>query len=175
MSMIDSEAMDRMIARQAIGDLLMAYARGVDRCDVELLQGIFHPDATVVTGLIDGRGTDFPRKIVDHVQRKLDRCFHSIAQMWIEVSGDHAVGESYFIAVTAAAGRDGIIAGRYLNEFERRAGVWKIQRHTIVMDWSTTQPTGAEADSLFKALRIRGSANHSDPLYGHWQRLRTVR
>jgi hypothetical protein len=47
-----------------------------------------------------------------------------------------------------------MIAGRYLNEFERREGVWKILSHTIVMDWSTNQPTRSGGHGMFKALRI---------------------
>ena len=170
MPIIDDEAIDRVLSRQAIHDLLMAYARGVDRADVALLESIFHPDATVITGLIDGSGREFPQSIVEHVQTKLDRCFHAIANEWVEVYGDRAIGETYVIAITTAAGRDGMIAGRYLNEFERREGVWKILSHTIVMDWSTTQPTCSGGHGMFKALRIRGCFGRSDPIYSLWQR-----
>ena len=169
MSGASDDEIDRVLSRQAIHDLLMAYARGVDRADAELLESIFHPDAVVRTGLIDGSGPDFARAIVEHLRTKLDRCFHSISNEWVKLCGDRAVGESYVIAITTARGEEGMVAGRYLNEFERRDGVWKILSHTIVMDWSTTRPSSPEDGGMFKAIRTKGCYGRADPVYLHWQ------
>jgi hypothetical protein len=169
MPSISDEEIDGLLSRQAIHDLLMAYARGVDRADAALLESIFHPDATVVTGVIDGTGSEFARAIVEHVRKRLDRCFHAIANQWVQVCGDRAVGESYVIAITTAGAQEGVIAGRYINEFERRNGVWKIRSHIIVMDWSTTRPASSGDDGMFKAIKARGCYGRSDPVYRYWQ------
>jgi len=169
MPRINDEEIDRIVSRQAIHELLMAYARGVDRADAELLESIFHPDAKVVSGLIDGSGSEFAQGIVRHVVKRLDRCFHAITNEWVQVRGDKAIGESYVIAITTAGQTDGMVAARYINEFERRDGVWKILHHTVVMDWSSTRPGSAGDDGMFKALQTRGCYGRSDPVYRLWQ------
>jgi hypothetical protein len=169
MPAISDEEIDKLLSRQAIHDLLMAYARGVDRADAGLLESIFHPDATVATGVIDGTGSEFARAIVDHVRKRLDSCFHAIANQWVQVCGDRAVGESYVIAITTAGAEEGVIAGRYIDEFERRDGVWKIRSHIIVMDWSKTRPAGSADDGMFRAIKTRGCYGRSDPVYQYWR------
>jgi hypothetical protein len=56
-----------------------------------------------------------------------------------------AFGEVYFHAYHKVPVQDGfedvIIAGRYLDRYEKRDGMWKIVYRSEVVDWSRTTPT----------------------------------
>jgi len=165
---ISDEDIDRALSRQALHDLCMAYARGVDRADQELLTSIFHEDATVVSGVVNGSGAKFAAEITAFVKANLERCFHSVANEWFEIRGNRAVGESYVIAVVTAAGNDVLTGGRYLDEFERRAGAWKFANRTFVCDWTLTQPTSYQSDGFYAALSTHGCYGRDDPVYAFW-------
>lgn len=101
----------------------------------------------------------------------LDYCFHSVANEWIEVKGDHAVGEHYIIAHMCAGGADVMTGGRYIDRYERRGGVWKIASRTFVADWNTSHPKSMELDGMYEPLKTRGSFGKGDPVYAHWASL----
>ncbi|MFV0276695.1 MAG: nuclear transport factor 2 family protein [Parahaliea sp.] len=159
---------DEALARLAIHDLLMAYARGVDRADVELLASIFLPESTVISGAFNGAGQDFAREITAFVSQNMDHSFHSIANEWVQVAGSRAVGEAYVIAHVTADGTDTITGGRYIDEFECREGVWKISSHTFVADWNMSQPSTFQSDGMYEALDTRGRFGREDPVYRFW-------
>ncbi|GAB3287575.1 nuclear transport factor 2 family protein [Parahaliea aestuarii] len=161
--------LDEALAKLAVHDLLMAYARGVDRADSELLGSIFLPDSTVVSGAFNGSGPEFAREITRSVSENLVRCFHSIANEWVKVEGEHAVGEAYVIAHMTAGGTDTVTGGRYVNEFERRDGSWKIRSHTFVADWNMNLPTSFQSDGMYAALDSRGCFGRNDPVYRFWE------
>jgi len=133
------------------------------------MASVFHDDASVVTGVFNGNAQEFAQKIVSYVRENIERCFHSVANEWYEVHGDDAVGESYVIANTTAGGKDTLIGGRYVDAYQRRNGVWKIQARTFVVDWTNTQPTSYEAAGMYAALTTRGCYGKSDPVYEFWR------
>jgi ketosteroid isomerase-like protein len=165
---ISDQEIDRALSRQALHDLCMAYARGVDRADTELLASIFHDDATVVSGVVNGSGAKFAAEITAFVKANLERCFHSVANEWFDIRGDRAVGESYAIATMTAGGNDVLTGGRYLDEFERRNDTWKFSNRTFVCDWTMTQPTSHQKDGFYAALTTRGRYGRDDPVYAFW-------
>ncbi len=125
-------------------ELVARFARGIDRCDAGLVHDCFHPDATDDHGMFKGTASDF----VDWVMPLLDtmkRTQHMIGQCLINIDGDHAAGESYFVAHHTMATSDGdilmIVAGRYLDRFERRDGEWKISNRHAVYDWNSVNPS----------------------------------
>lgn len=166
-SQIDA-GLDQALSKQALHDLNMAYARAADRADAELMASIFHPDSTVVTGVFNGSGPDYAVKIVAFVRENLERCFHSVANEWFEVRGNHAVGESYVIANVTVGGRDILTGGRYIDAYERRAGIWKIKSRTFVVDWTNAQPTSYEGGGMYGSLTTRGCFGKDDPIYAFW-------
>jgi hypothetical protein len=162
-------ALDAVLAKQALHDLCMAYARGVDRADATLLSSLFHEDSSVVSGVINGPGPRFAREITDFVQKNLERCFHSVANAWFQIEGDDAVGESYVIAMASAGGNDVMTGGRYIDAYQRRDGVWKFKSRSFVIDWSSVQPTTYETGGMYAALPTRGSYGRGDPVYALWK------
>lgn len=156
--------------REAIHNLLMAYARGVDRADQDLLQRTLCADATIITGLFNGSGHDFAQFMTRFVPENLQRCFHSIANEWVDVRGDCAVGEAYVIAYSSAGGSDVLTGGRYLCEFERREAGWCISGLTFIQDWQNQLPGTFATDGMYEALDSRGCYGRDDPVYGLWER-----
>ena len=159
---------DAVLSKQAIQELIMAYARGVDRADKGLLASIFHDDAVVVSGVVNGSGAQFANDICDYVQANLERCFHSVANIWIEVKGDRAVGESYVIATSTVDNKETLTGGRYIDSYERRDGVWKISSRTFVLDWTSAGPSTYETDGFYAGLTTRGCYGKEDPVYRFW-------
>lgn len=164
----DDRQIDALLTKQTLLELCMAYSRAVDRGDQELLASLFHDDAVVVSGIVNGRGKNFAEEIVAHVTQNLDRCFHSLANFWFEVDGDKAVGESYVIATFSSNGSDTMVGGRYIDSFERRKGTWKFASRTFVTDWNMTHPTTFESDGMYASLTTRGCFGSTDPVYKLW-------
>jgi hypothetical protein len=65
---------------------------------------------------------------------------HAIFQSLIDIDGDTARGETYFLAHhrpgNEAPDEELVLGGRYVDRFERRASVWKIAHRVVVYDWS---------------------------------------
>ncbi|AUW58913.1 nuclear transport factor 2 family protein [Sphingobium sp. SCG-1] len=170
--MYTREAADAVISRQQIADLTMAYCRGVDRADEALLASIFHSDSTVVSGAYNGNGQGFASEICQIVRTAFAQTFHSIANQWIDVTGDAAVGETYVIAIaTTADGASQILTGgRYIDRFERREGRWKFAERTFVSDWSRVEPATEQiGEGIYAALTLRGKRDPQDPVYALWK------
>lgn len=165
---VSDEAIDQALSRQALHDLGMAYARAVDRGDSELLATILHEDATIVSGVVNGSGRRFASEVIAFVTSNLERCFHSVANEWFDVRGDKAVGEVYVIATVTAGGSDIMTGGRYIDSYERRAGVWKFKSRDFVMDWSTTHPASFASGGMYAGLQT-GRFGREDPVYAFWE------
>lgn len=168
----DEQTLDAVISRQQIIDLTMAYCRGVDRANPEMLANVFHDDATIVSGAFNGNGKSFATEICKIVEAAYEQTFHSIANQWIEVKGDGAIGETYVIAASTSqddggAGRtDTLTGGRYVDRFERRNGRWGIAERTFVLDWVRSEPSTRDmAGGMYGALDLHGARGKADPGY----------
>ena len=157
------EALRELLDKQEIHEVLMRYCRGIDRCDEELLRGVYHPDATDNHGLFVGKAADFVPWALKGLERDLSTK-HSVTNDLIELRGDIAYVESYLLAVHHRKARDGglidlIMAGRYVDRFERRLGVWKIADRKVVLDWGRIDPV-EKSFSVDKF--ITGNRSHED-------------
>ena len=169
----DRSDIDAILSRQQIADLTMACCRGIDRADEDLLKSVFHEDSVVVSGVFNGSGPAYAEEICRILRAVFDQTFHSIANQWIEVTGDTAIGETYVIAVSTMTDMEQgksemLTGGRYLDRFERRDGVWKIAERTFVSDWSRVDRSSAMDDGPYAALQLRGAQGPEDPVYRFW-------
>lgn len=167
----EAQALDLLLSKDAIRQLLAGYSRGVDRGDKELLASVYWEDSTMVSGGMTTSGPEFAATIVDFITADLDHCYHALSNEWIEVNGEHAIGEHYVIAYMTAGGQDITTGGRYLDSYERRGGIWKIKTRTFVADWTTSYPKSLELDAMYEPGRTRGGFGTGDPVYAHWARL----
>lgn len=164
------QAIDRLLAKQAIYDVLCRYCHGIDRCDIEVLQSAYWPDATDTHGTFNGNAWEFAEYIVANMRSGLKRSMQKIGNAYIELDpdGEHARGETYVLAYLQADGPDGlqdrIVAGRYLDRFERRGGEWRILDRLYVLDWNQNSRSTAQWDTgLYASLRTRGARSPEDP------------
>jgi SnoaL-like domain len=151
-------------------ELVTRLARAIDRCYAGLLAELFHPDATDDHGIFQGTASEFIAWVIP-LLKTMKQTQHVIGQCLIEVEGDRAVGESYFVAHHTVPGPNGdlfsLAAGRYLDRFERRGGVWKISHRHAVYDWNST---AASSDSFKRddPAMAFGARGDGDPSYAHF-------
>ncbi len=141
-----NDPIDTLLAKQDIYELSCRYMRGLDRLDADLIKSVFTEDAWCEYGMFDGHAAEFAdfamMALGAHVANH-----HMIGNTLIDVEGEEAFGEVYFNAyhkVPAPSGdgfEDLVIAGRYIDRYERRDEVWKIAYRSERNDWSRTSPT----------------------------------
>ncbi len=140
--MIDERA-SLWLDKLEVTELVMKLARGIDRCDADLVRSVFWPDATDDHGLFRGSASEFVEWVIP-VLNGMERTSHQICNVLAEVRGARAFSESYFIAyhrITGDGGeRDMIAAGRYLDRHEKRGSEWRIAHRQTVYDWTIEQP-----------------------------------
>lgn len=150
--------------REMIRDCLYRYCRGIDRADETLLRAVYWPDAIDNHGAYQGSASGFIDWALA-LLKTVERCVHQVHNILIDHRGDKAAVESSFTALQRQPGEDGslvecVLAGRYLDRFERRGGEWRIAYRTVVFDWINETPAPAITD----AARFR----HRQPLGGRW-------
>ncbi len=167
--------LDELLSKQEIYERLCDYMRGQDRLDAVLHRSVFWDDATADYGIFKG-GADGFVAFAQNALAPHKSNHHTIGQVRIDLEGDVGFGEVYFIAFHRierdGEDRDLFIAGRYVDRYERRHGVWKIAFRAELVDWSRNDPA---SDSFLKAspeslLGARGAAD----LSSQRQRLRTL-
>lgn len=152
-----SNTVETLIAKQDITELIYNYMRGLDRWDSSLLNSVFFDDAYCEYGFINCGASDFIDfalgALKDHTANQ-----HMVGNILIDVEGDEAFGEVYFNAYHKVKTENGfediLIAGRYLDRYEKRDGVWKFAYRAELVDWSHSRPTNdpyfqLAPDSLF--------------------------
>lgn len=166
---LDGELAD-YLAKQACAEIVYRLARGLDRCDAALIRGSFHHDATDDHGIFRGTADEFTAWVLPQLQT-MERTQHFIGNILIEVDGDRACGESYYIANHDLKGPNGeelryTAAGRYLDRFERRDGDWRIAHRLSVSDWCATSPRTDSWDRT-AGPRQYGERGPGDPVFAH--------
>ena len=74
-------------AEAQIRKVLLRYARGIDRLDLELVRACYHPDATDSHGSFHGTVDEFVTW-VDRVLRRYDATMHLLGNPLVELDGD---------------------------------------------------------------------------------------
>lgn len=161
---------DELAAHVQIRQVLYRYCRGVDRGDAALLKSVYHPEAIDIHGSWEGPGEEFAERIVRSLDEPHGASQHHLTNVLIELDGDRAAVESYFIAFHPYDPADGdtekiaFVGGRYLDRFERRDDDWRIVHRQVVLDWSRAD-LGGEVWAAQQAFP-RGRRRDADPSAG---------
>jgi hypothetical protein len=164
-----------MVAKDAIRDVLHLYCRAMDRCDLELLESVFHEDAREDHGgLHEGSAREFCALAIDYV-RRMAMVAHYVANALIRVVGDVALVESYGIALHRIPddqeGFDSVFGARLLDRFEHRDGAWRIAHRRVVYDWNRdTAVAQTWGRGFFSGEPQGGAMDRSDPSYAFFAR-----
>lgn len=124
--------------RQAIRDVLMAYSRGIDRLDRELLISLYHEDAIDDHGVFVGTREEFADwAIAMHTATHLSHQ-HCIFNFTCDLDGNVAHTETYymFVGMNRTGTPMAMSGGRYIDRLEKRDGRWAIAARVCVRDWA---------------------------------------
>ncbi|MFL0355302.1 nuclear transport factor 2 family protein [Erythrobacter sp. GH1-10] len=139
----------RLEDREAIRDVINAYAHAIDRRRWDMMAKLFHPRATFGFGTVGGSWEEF----VASARAIIDPCLatqHQLGQVQFGFAGeDLCHTETYMTAMhTVPAGYpvtdvfpdkgktySAVIAGRYVDRFERINGEWRIMHREGFYDW----------------------------------------
>lgn len=157
-------SVQELLDKQAIHDALMRYARGVDRCDVELMRSVYHSDAFDHHGPFQGNAWEFVDQFIPSSRAESTFTMHMIGNILIEIDGNRAYSEAYFVAYVGReeGGRELVDAfgGRYIDRWERRDGKWGVSHREVVHAWSRgdavgTKPFPLPAETFAQPVRGR--------------------
>lgn len=131
---------DKLMSRWAVQEVLMAYARGNDLLDEDMIRDCFWPESEHKHGRFEGKSQDFVGFAMK-ILTTLKYCAHHISNISIQVNGDRAFSECYYFAhhrrdAKEGGEEDAFFEGRYLDILERRNGVWKIIRRHGISDYT---------------------------------------
>jgi hypothetical protein len=110
--------LQELIDRQEINDCLLRYARGVDRLDMELALSAYHPDAVDDHGIVTLRAPDFLNFAFPMQRDNYPSYIHMLGNVTIELDGDTAHVESYYMFLATVEGPGILGYGRYVDRFE---------------------------------------------------------
>jgi len=177
-----------LLDKQAITDVIITYARAIDRLDEDLLRSVFHPDSQHAHGFAgpssDPSLASSPGSPGDFVAYAFEvlgtftRTHHQLGNIFIELDGDDAYTETYFSAYHRMRAKgdplasdgaydtemDWLVGGRYIDRMQRREGVWKISHRTGLTDWMRTEPPSTQGFSDIPADML-GHRNSQDLVY----------
>lgn len=166
-------ALQALLDKQEITEVLMRYSRAVDRGDVELLRACYHADATEDHGgVFTGPAAEYIARIAP-ILPKAGVLTHAVSNVLIELDSDHARVEAY-ITTFARMKKDGekfdtLTLARTLDRFERRDGVWRIAARRMSWEWHHEMPLaetwGRGLLAPDAAALVRGGKMPNDMLY----------
>lgn len=160
--------MDALLDRQDIVDCLTRFSRGMDRFDRALFLSAFHDDATVAAGSFVGAPDALYAWASALHEGGQVATHHNLLNMTIDIDGDSAHAETYYLFVGRNRDESNWIAGgRYLDRLERRDGQWKIVLRTNMIEWSGLVPTLPLPFGDIADLHANGAParDKSDPSY----------
>ena len=157
----------KLVDKDDIADVLARYCRGVDRCDLDLIASAFHPDAVDEHSYRLLTGTEVGPFLVERMRTTFKASLHSLLQSRIEIDGDTATGETYYVAwlLSEQEGKERIdqAEGRYIDRFERRDGEWRIAHRVVLPEMSASldRPT----QDLVKHMSDKPERSQADISY----------
>ena len=168
--MTNSAALQKLLDKEAIRELVQIYCRAADRHDNELMRSLYHEDATDDHGsFFKGLAMEFIDKLPE-IQVPMEILHHNVTTHNIELQGDRAEGEVYVLAFhkirTDEGSIDLLIGGRYFDKYEKRDGVWKFAARAVVADWANLHdPSIVNLDNPVIEGSYIGKPGMADPSY----------
>lgn len=162
-----------LLDRDAIFQVLLRYARGLDRLDNELVRACYWDDAIEDHGQFVGTPDGFIA-YADHVTLMFETAQHGLLNHVCDLQGDDAYCETYyqFTGVTPGDGPNLVSTGRYVDHFQRRGSTWRIANRVALVESQMDVPKAAmlahlppaySAEAPCQARRDRGDVSYDRP------------
>ena len=142
---MNEDAVQKLLDRQEITDVINLYLRGADRADADLIGDAYHPDAVEDHGgVYDGPASDYVA-LMAKMLPKAGIMNHLATNIVIEFDGNEAADAEHYILAFARMKKDGEIfdtltLARAIDRFEKRDGKWKIAHRRLVWEWNHEMP-----------------------------------
>lgn len=136
-------ALQELLDREAVRDVLRRYAHAVDRRDIETIASLFTEDAAYRGSLGEGNF----RTALEQLRERMSRyrsTMHLLGNQLIQVSGDTASAETYAVAYHRPREDDRSLLSvgvRYCDDLVRQQGAWKIRRRVVHLEWQKYDDT----------------------------------
>ena len=160
---VRNNAQDEIEIRRVRG--LWAYARDLGELDV--MMTCFHPDATVAVSWFAGPAKEFlagTKTLLGRLKPQ-ERSKHAIGNWRCEIKGDRAILESE-VTLNARDQIEGVLYDytgfmRFHDQFERRAGIWRIAKWVAIYDMDRMAPVipGSAPPGFFDPVKFDGPDN----------------
>jgi ketosteroid isomerase-like protein len=140
---LDADVVIRdLVDRAAIQDVILRYARGVDRRDLDLVASCFLPDALYEGAMAHGAIGDALAALRDRMTR-YDATMHFIGNQLIDITGDAASSETYAVAYHRLTENGDAklfsVGVRYCDELIRDRDQWRIRRRVVTTVWERVE------------------------------------
>jgi hypothetical protein len=153
-----------LLDKQAITEAIYRYGRSMDRLDRQLGYSVFWPEAKADyhEQMYQGSGHGFVDMVMEAHLQFLTHS-HQFSNILIAVDGERASSETYGDVTLRRVGEDGRFVdtrslGRYVDQWERRSGEWRIIDRKYLHDFDETIPSAG-------AFLTTGRRDRLDPSY----------
>jgi SnoaL-like domain len=167
-----SESLQTLLDERAIRRCILRYCHGTDRHDWHMVQECYLPGAVDNHGSFNGT----PENLADWLEsnsQKRGAKQHFIANQTIEIAGDSAVCESYYLCYIEfiddpeceddGAASAVVMGGRYVDWLSRYEDDWRIAHRTVLLDWSRDLGPPRPWSAPEAAAYARGRHDRKDP------------
>lgn len=165
-----TEALQQLIDKEAVRELVLCYSRAIDRKDFELLRDLYTDDA------IDRHGPEFEGDADSFVEKLRGSLpgypytAHHVCNHLISVDGDEANGEVYALALHCIPDEENpterledFLAVRYIDNYRRCSdGKWRFSVRNVSFDMHIVRPFDgdgvlgeSEVDPSYEVCRHR--------------------
>ncbi len=160
--------LQEMLDHYEITKTLKEYCHGCDRCDEARMASVYLEDSWDDHGIFREAGPAFAKLMTHEVSTTTNSLSHMLGQSLINVDGDEAGAETYFLAVMHNTRDDGAkmcnqLGGRFVDKLLRQNGRWRIKHRVVVHDWSISMPV--ESDWTAHAELQEGQRSNADPSF----------
>jgi hypothetical protein len=156
-----------LVDRQEIWAVMVRYARGIDRCDRDMVLSCYHDDAIDDHHTLVGSPVYFVDQTFMYHRQHQKMHHHIITNHTCELDGDSAHTETYYTFLGVNVTPPHLMSmGRYIDHLQRRNGVWKIAKRLCVVEKNFEIPDAAAfPDILPLAPPLAATRDRADPSY----------
>lgn len=143
-----------IVDRHEIHQVMLRYARGLDRLDNELALSCYWDDAIEDHGHFVGTPKDFV-PWADGTSLMFETTQHAVLNHFCDLQGDEAFCETYYhFSGTRSEGPHFMSTGRYIDHFQKRGGEWRIANRVTIVEGTYDVPRAATAPSSASAYTV---------------------
>ena len=134
--------MDRLADEAALRRTAEIYAQGADRKDKQLWRSVLADDCRIEGPGFVTEGLDATLQSIDALGQMFRSTLHKIHNQTVMVEGDRASGETYCTADHLLNDADQLLRWtiRYIDEWRREGGAWRISRRKLELLWEEIVP-----------------------------------